>query len=478
MRTNSKDTFFGLIHRQGWVLAFILGVLAIVATPAAHATKTHLVVEKFGEASGGPGNYVKFQGVNSLAVDQTSGDLLVIDPTALTVSRFHSDGTPANFSALGTNVIDGKGVGDQTPENGFKFGSSAGDQQIAVDNSGTITDGNIYVTQGKTQAGNLVDIFAFSGEYLGQLTGAGGTKFGTAGSFPFSPCGVAVDATGNLFVAAGYENKVHKFDPSANRPLNTDLTATYTGTEPMCNLAAGAGPSAGSVFANIYFGFKGNSVLKLSSASLAFQGIADSGEARLLTVNPSDGHLYSVHQVPGNADGLANELNVSGSGSSLISTFLLPGVSGIAVDSASSKIYSARGSFVEVYGPLVTIPDVTTGTASITGDTSVTVNGTVDPDGVALEECFFEYGPTNAYGQIAPCTESASEIGTAPKAVHADLSGLSGETLYHYRLVAKNANDTVRGADQTFRTPGKPAIVGLWSADVGLSEATLKAQIN
>ncbi|MGC1166408.1 MAG: hypothetical protein WA862_09885 [Solirubrobacterales bacterium] len=494
MRTDAKELSTRSLQRRLMIaplpLLAILAFLALIATPAS-ASKTHLFQENFGSVA-----QPSFSRANSLAVDRSTGDLLVIDAQAKTVSRFNPDGTPHNFSALGTNVIDAKGSGqcatvpadcDQTPQNGFSFGSFAGDQQVAVDNSGTATDGNIYVTQGKQAAGNLVDIFAADGKYLGQLTAAGATKFGTTG-FPFSPCGVAVDSSGNLFVAAGYENKIYKFDPTANPPVNTDNTATFTVNERVCNLAAGAGPTAGSLFVNTFFTFKEHSVLKLDSTSGALQYIVDPGENTLVSVDPTSGHLYAIGGTLNAGFSLEDytlkEYDASGASGNLLSTtpmhHILP-PQGLAVD--GGKLYvdipsSGSSGPVLVYGPLVAVPDVTTGTASITGDTSATVNGTVNPDGVALEECFFEYGPTTAYGQTAPCAESVAEIGTGPKAVHADLSGLTPEALYHYRLAAKNANATIKGSDKTFKTPSKPAIVGLWSADVGFGEATLKAQIN
>ena len=421
------------------LLALAIVVTLVLAAPAS-ATKIHLRLGTFGSSQ-----QPSFDRPNGIAVDGSTGDLLVIDADALTVSRFNPDGTAADFSALGTNVIDGKGTGDQTPQGGFFFRTGQGEQQVAVDNSGTLTDGNIYVTQGHEEAGHLVDVFSSSGEYLGQIKGAGAIKFGTQGSFPYSPCGVAVDSTGNLFIAAGYENKVFKYDPTSNPPLDTDVTATFTGSDPICNLAAGANSSAGSIFANIFFRFKGNSLLKLSTAGLGLQGVVDPGEYRLVAVDPSSGHLYAVT----NNNGEISEFDVSGSSGGLVSTFgTNTNVYGIAVDGVG-KIYvsDAQEGPISVYGPLVTVPSVTTGSASITGDTSVTLSGSVDPDGVALDACFFEYGPTTAYGQTAPCAESVGEIGTSPKAVHAELSSLAAESVYHYRLAATNPNDTVEGAD-------------------------------
>jgi hypothetical protein len=447
--------------------------------------KTHLLLETFGSAA-----QPNFEEANALAVDRSSGDLLVVDVKTKTLSRYNPDGTPADFSALGTNTIDAKGTGqcatvpadcDQTPQNGFSFGPFAGEQQIAVDNSSTTTDGDIYVTQAPQAAGNLVDIFASSGKYLGQLTAAGATKFGTTG-FPFSPCGVAVDDGGDVYLAAGFENRIYKFDPSANPPVNADNTAIFPLSEPVCNLAAGAGPSAGSLFVNTFLQTTGNSVLKLDRAGGAVQAIVDPGVDSLIAVDPLTGHLYGAGGDVNSNNSLIvdkiKEFDASGSEGKSLSVIPVFATTGLAVDGQAGRVYAAFQDSISVYGPQVIVPDVATGAASITGDTSATVNGTVNPDGVALEECTFEYGPTESYGQSASCAESPAEIGTTAKAVHADLGGLAAETLYHYRLAAKNPNTTIRGSDATFKTPSKPTIVAQWAVEVGIAEATVKAQLN
>jgi hypothetical protein len=471
-------------------LALSLSALLGLSAAPAQATKTHLFLEEFGSAA-----QPDFSRSTTVALDPATNTLLVADPhgaatDAGTISRFNLDGTPADFPALGTNTIDGKGVGDQTPQNGLTIPEYGEYMQIAIDNSGTITDGNIYVTQGNQEAGNLIDVFAPSGEYLGQLTGAGPTEFGSL----LSPCGVAVDGTGNLFVGAGFENKVYKFDPSAPVPQAGDLVATYDHSTPVCGLAAGAGPTSGSIFATAYatnqFVDKDN-LLKLSGSDLSLQAVPNHDrEPGVIAIDPTNGHLYVREVRPdGVVTGVINELDVSGSTAAPVSSFRFfesPGflsikLSGIAVDGASGKLYMSSvvdTSRVIVYGPLVTVPDVITGTATITGDTSVTLNGTVDPDGVPLEECRFEYGLTSTLGQSIPCAETVGEIGTSKKEVHAELSGLDPESTYHYRLVAKNVNASIPGEKKTFKTPAKPAIIGLWSQDVAYSEATLEARIN
>jgi hypothetical protein len=463
-------------------LAWIAAVVAFAASaPQASARQTHLFLEEFGSAA-----KPSLIATNGLAVDQSTGDLLVIDSQAMTVSRYNPDGTPADFSALGTNVIDAEGGGecptvpadcDQTPQNGFSFTTFQGEQQVAVDDSGTATDGDIYVTQ---SASHVVDIFGADGKYLGQLTNADGTPFSSV----TSPCGAAVDPSGNLFVATGEDGAVYKYVPSANPPVNTDSVATFTAVNTPCNLAAGAAASAGSLFVNTFFTFQANSVLKLDGTTGALQEIVDPGEERLVAVDPSTGHVYAASGSPseGVKAPIVSEYDASGSTPTLVSTFLVETpAKGMAIDAASGRVYLSSGvERISVYGPIVTVPDVVTGAATITGDTSATLNGTVNPEETSIEECVFEYGTTTAYGSTAPCeAPSAAEIsGSSPVAVHADVAGLATETLYHYRLVAKNSNARIKGLDRTFKTPSKPTVLAEWASQVTADEATVKATIN
>jgi hypothetical protein len=100
-------------------------------------------------------------------------------------------------------------------------------------------------------------------------------------------------------------------------------------------------------------------------------------------------------------------------------------------------------------------PVAMTGEArEVTGE-AATLGGSVNPQGLAAEYRF-EYGPTTAYGASTPA--AALDAGRTPVAVEARVSGLSGATTYHYRLVATTASGTTTGADRTFQTtaPGPP----------------------
>ena len=94
-------------------------------------------------------------------------------------------------------------------------------------------------------------------------------------------------------------------------------------------------------------------------------------------------------------------------------------------------------------------PIVVTGVASNIGDTTATLNGTVNPAG-SDTTYQFEYGLTTSYGSTTSITSAGSGFTAVP--VSAALTGLSAGTVYHFRLTATNAGGTANGADATFTT--------------------------
>jgi len=102
-------------------------------------------------------------------------------------------------------------------------------------------------------------------------------------------------------------------------------------------------------------------------------------------------------------------------------------------------------------------PTVETGSASLVTHDSATLNGSVDPNGVNVSECKFEYGPTIPYAHSAPCSPSPGS-GEGPVAVSAAVTGLSEGALYRFRVVAKSVAGTDAGANVSFRTFGQAQI--------------------
>jgi WD40-like Beta Propeller Repeat len=424
--------------------------------------------------------------IGPLAIDQ-SGDVLVgTGASGGTLSRYNPDGTPDDFTALGTNVIDGQGPGDGTPQGELNFNQNANRLQVAVDNSGTATDGNIYVVQG-----SVVDIFSSAGNYLGQLTAAGGSDFGGV-------CGVAVDPKGNVYVGGGAGGGVHKFDPVANPPVNADNVANFSGKA--CNVAAGAGPTACYVFA-----VEGNDGdLNKRNASTGKLAYTLDSRVSNVAVDPVSGRVYALVNVSGGQE--VRTYDASGASPSRLDSVPAPGsLNGIAVDGSTGTPYVTAFSdgHVEMIESVI-VPDVTTGTASA-GLSSTTIDGTVNSAGIdpvdTFTDCHFEYVTEAAFeehekqggftdlssGGSIPCESSdgnpISGAGEIPHdaddhLVTATLSGLTPSTAYRFRLIAANSNGANPGSAVHFSTPGPPSLARTFVKDLTSTSVVLGGEAN
>lgn len=100
-----------------------------------------------------------------------------------------------------------------------------------------------------------------------------------------------------------------------------------------------------------------------------------------------------------------------------------------------------------------TKPAVTTGAVANVAPASATLLGTVRPN-EAVTTYNFQYGTTTKYTASTARTGAGRRTGAVAVAV--DVAGLTPNTVYHYRLVARNAKGTVPGADRTFKTSPQP----------------------
>ncbi|MGZ8687921.1 MAG: hypothetical protein ACXWZP_05795, partial [Gaiellaceae bacterium] len=120
-------------------------------------------------------------------------------------------------------------------------------------------------------------------------------------------------------------------------------------------------------------------------------------------------------------------------------------------------------------------PTAITGPVSAVGGTTATLNGTVNPAGLATD-WWFEYGTTTSYGSKTATTAAGS--GTANSSVSRALAGLVPSTTYHYRLVAKSSGGTTNGADGLFTTASPPTAVTGAASAVGPTSATVGGTVN
>ena len=119
----------------------------------------------------------------------------------------------------------------------------------------------------------------------------------------------------------------------------------------------------------------------------------------------------------------------------------------IVATNSSGTVYGADRTFttLSTTGP----PVVITNAATNVTNSSATLNGTVDPHGLTTS-VHFQYGITTSYGSTTP---SQSKTGNTYQNASANITGLSGSTRYHFRIVATNGAGTTYGSDKTFTTP-------------------------
>lgn len=125
---------------------------------------------------------------------------------------------------------------------------------------------------------------------------------------------------------------------------------------------------------------------------------------------------------------------------------------------------------------LVPPPTAVTSAASSVTCSAATLNGTMNANGNSTTVTF-EYGPTASYGStIAGVPGTAT--GSSATAITAGLTGLSDNTLYHYRIKGVNLGGTTYGDDMTFTTQAFPTVTTTAATAVTTTSATMNGTIN
>jgi hypothetical protein len=418
------------------LLCSLIGVcclLALSLSSLAQAGSVHPLLGSFGPGGPGAGS---FANVESVAVDQSSGSVYVYDSAGGgSVHKFNVAGEPAGFSSLaGTghpDVIEGVGM------------AGSDENEIAVDSSSGPAKGDIYVANGAH-----VGVYSAAGAPLPhELNGEVTSLFANAAWG--EPCGVATDQAGNVYIGL-YSESVNKYTPTTEQATNESFTAAMSGLSGLCNLAV---DGEGNVYSD---GWASGPVVRYPAAKFsepATPGTQVDGSGSTLAVDPSTNDLYIDER-----NGVA-QYDRSGK---LVTRFAQEGPGAIggsfgvalyAPSPVNQKVYvsdPANGT-VEIFDTLA-VADVSTSEPSSLAGRSVTLNGSVNPDGIEVTSCRFEYGTSASYGlPPAPCSPNPG-AGSASVPVSADLSSLEPNTVYHYRLAATDKNGTTTTPDQTFKT--------------------------
>lgn len=105
---------------------------------------------------------------------------------------------------------------------------------------------------------------------------------------------------------------------------------------------------------------------------------------------------------------------------------------------------------VNIVGSTTPTPVVNTTAASAVTSTTATLNGNVNANNTTCTVSF-EYGTTTAYGSTKVATP-ASVSGSTATNISAQVTGLTPNTLYHYRVKVVSGGTNYFGSDLTFNT--------------------------
>ena len=276
--------------------------------------------------------------------------------------------------------------------------------QIAADSAG-----NVYVP---VVPEDKVLEYSLSGTLLKTFTGSGAVGLK-------EPTGVAVDASGNLWVAESGNGMIVELD-SSGAPVEVNGKPVEIESEGVASVAL---DGHGDVFAIVDnnadpCGAKKSPCLHLVEYSSEGRQLADVGAG---TVGEQGGESERF-------------------------------ISEVAVNQASGLVYMTARGTIWVFGPPVA-PAVDREFTAEVGASEAKLGALVNPGGIAASYRF-EYGTTTAYGNTTPSPEGSVGEGVQPRAVWASANGLAPGTTYHYRVVATSelAPGGIAGEDHTFTT--------------------------
>ena len=429
------ETAFGRTNKRGLLgcAAVCLGML-LAATPALALSKHTYSTSFSGE---GPAALIH---PTDVAVDQSTGDIYVVDQGGYRVEKFTPSGefifmvgqevnrtaserpasTPTERDLCTAASSDSCQVAPSTtselhpstPFSGFLPGELANPLYVAVDNSGGLSAGDFYVASSKQGACqcfsphvNYISKFDPSGHLIsswvegGQLTfTVGFSNFifhhhHVAAEFSGEPAGLAIDPDGDLyfsFTDFGEVVSVAQFGAylgafSTENTLVASRLAPAPGGDLLAATAAGtvhqltpAGADLGAITGP---GFAGPPTAIATDLSSSQTYVADNG-ARIDQFPPCT--PSPVGCAPTDSFGSPQLVEATG----------------LAVDESNGTLYAAdaAGDRIDVFTPAPNLPDAATTAPTNPTAEGATMNGTVDPAAAGeVTACHFEYLPQSSY---------------------------------------------------------------------------------
>jgi len=254
------------------------------------------------------------------------------------------------------------------------------------------------------------------------------------------------------------------------RVVATNTAGTTTGAELSFTTATPVVPTVSS-----------NGATNVSRTSATFNG----------SVNPR-GSTTSYHfeygTSPGGPYGSSTPNTSAGSGSSSVPASA--DVSGLdantdyyyvlVANNVAGDATSSEQHFKTTAAPVA--PNATTDPATGIGQTTATLNSTINPKGNSTS-VHFEYGTSS--GSLPSSTSNVDAgAGASNVSVPRTASGLAPNTTYFFRVVASNGGGTTNGSIRSFKTaavpppPKRPTVATGTASSIGETFATLAGSVN
>lgn len=182
------------------------------------------------------------------------------------------------------------------------------------------------------------------------------------------------------------------------------------------------------------------------------------------------GLLTTTHSAGAGAGGVTVRSAVTGLAAGTVYHYRLVATSGAGTAVGGGATFTTAANC----GPGALPPAASSESPTAVSATGARLQGVVNPRGCPTIDRF-EFGTTTRYGSLT--TPQRLVAGEADVTVKSALSGLTPSTVYHYRLVARNAGGTILGRDISFTTsPPPPSTVTILGTSAPLKRG-LVAQI-
>jgi len=425
-------------------------------------------------------------GPTGVAVDQTTGDVYVLDRRNNRVDEFSGDCVFERAFGWDVNAEEPEEK-LQTCTTSCQTGT-AGSEECQLTEPSSV--GGIAVDQATG------DVYVLNNGQVEKFTGEGGCVL----QFPAGGQSVAVGPTGTVYV--GETGAVQEYGPEGKVGVRLELE----GANGVTGLAINPG---GELYVVEGFPCEGPSCLgdgetrpvRYYNASGVFKEAFDvegEGSARAVTLDPTTGDVYVVQRLaPG-----PKQIRGFNPAGMQVSEFAIPNgeqVFGLAFDAQTGALYTPNNSNqVLVIVPPAPGPVVSGESVSNIEPTTAVVHAVINPESeLPGNEASYhvEYGACASPGACAgtvyehsvPVPEALLAPSFNEEPISIEVPGLSTRTKYHYRVTATDecektpevlSSCETHGENSVFETLPPVLVEEEFSTDVRSTSATINATVN